>query len=360
MKKQFFKYLLLLALLLFIKTTSHAQQRIDTILHVSGYDIHFNITKGKGTPVIFENGANSDLTIWDDVIKPVSSITGAPLITYDQVGLGKSSPDMPQLSVPEGVVLLEKALHLLGYDQPAMFVSASWGSMYITLYAVKHPEKVKIAVISDGVTVCACKNDLRPVSGKDTVLKSLSFPASIPVVDLVSDYTPFKTQTEREAWKRCHREFVAEAPNNRTGILAEECEHDIVSANPGLFINIVAQAYSRIVSPSEAALVNKRALAYAITSANELKKNEVRYRHSDEDMNRWGYSLLGEGKTEQALLVFKLNVSLYPSDWNVYDSYGEALLKAGQKEEAIKMYRRSIELNPDNEGGKKILKEIVN
>jgi tetratricopeptide (TPR) repeat protein len=60
-----------------------------------------------------------------------------------------------------------------------------------------------------------------------------------------------------------------------------------------------------------------------------------------------------------ALQVFKLNVGLYPSDWNVYDSYGEALLKAGQKEEAIKMYQKSVELNPSNDSGKKILKQLT-
>jgi len=35
------------------------------------------------------------------------------------------------------------------------------------------------------------------------------------------------------------------------------------------------------------------------------------------------------------------------------------LLKIGKKEEAIKMYKRSVELNPGNEGGKKILAELL-
>ena len=53
------------------------------------------------------------------------------------------------------------------------------------------------------------------------------------------------------------------------------------------------------------------------------------------------------------------NVDLFPLSWNSYDSYGEILLKTGKKEEAIKMYQKSIELNPNNEGGKKILKELL-
>lgn len=45
-------------------------------------------------------------------------------------------------------------------------------------------------------------------------------------------------------------------------------------------------AYSRIVSPPEAARITNKGLAYAIESANALKKTEVEYRHSDEDVNR--------------------------------------------------------------------------
>jgi tetratricopeptide (TPR) repeat protein len=190
-------------------------------------------------------------------------------------------------------------------------------------------------------------------------MNTLSFPASVPGRDIVSDYTPFNTPFEKDAWKRCHKEFVTEA-SNRTGILAAECEHNIVNANPALFINVVALAYSRIVSQAEAAEVIRKGLTYAVEGANQLKKNEVVYRHSEDDLNNWGYALLQQGKIKQSLQVFKLNVSLYPSNWNVYDSYGEALLKDGQKEESIKMYQKSVELNPNNDNGKKMLKQLSN
>jgi len=62
----------------------------------------------------------------------------------------------------------------------------------------------------------------------------------------------------------------------------------------------------------------------------------------------------------EALKVFHLGVTRYPLSWNLCDSHGEALLKNGQKQEAIKMYQKSVELNPDNEGAKKILKQIEN
>jgi hypothetical protein len=58
---------------------------------------------------------------------------------------------------------------------------------------------------------------------------------------------------------------------------------------------VVALAYSRIVSQPEEADVVRKGLTYAIESANQLKKNEVEYRHTDDDLNEWGYALLQEG-----------------------------------------------------------------
>jgi tetratricopeptide (TPR) repeat protein len=86
---------------------------------------------------------------------------------------------------------------------------------------------------------------------------------------------------------------------------------------------------------------------------------ETAFRHSADDLNGWGYKLLGQGKIELALEVFKLNVELNPGSWNAYDSYGEALLKNGQKQEAIKMYQKSVELNSKSEHGKKVLEGLL-
>jgi tetratricopeptide (TPR) repeat protein len=60
-----------------------------------------------------------------------------------------------------------------------------------------------------------------------------------------------------------------------------------------------------------------------------------------------------------ALEVFKINSLLFPLSFNVYDSYGESLWRNGKNKEAILMYKKSIELNPDNEGGKAALKELL-
>jgi tetratricopeptide (TPR) repeat protein len=75
-------------------------------------------------------------------------------------------------------------------------------------------------------------------------------------------------------------------------------------------------------------------------------------------LNALGYQKMRSVQLESALCIFKLNTDLFPESYNVYDSYGEALLKNGEEQKAIENYRRSVEINPQNENGKRVLKEL--
>ena len=97
----------------------------------------------------------------------------------------------------------------------------------------------------------------------------------------------------------------------------------------------------------------------ATTLFNELKDDSLHYYVEELELNKLGYDLLGEKypvadyKT-LALEVFKLNTLLFHSA-NTYDSYGDALKANGKTEEAIRMYRKSITLNPRNMDGREKL-----
>jgi CubicO group peptidase (beta-lactamase class C family) len=68
----------------------------------------------------------------------------------------------------------------------------------------------------------------------------------------------------------------------------------------------------------------------------------------EERINRWGYTLLRAGKTEQAIGLFTYNTDRHAQSWNAWDSLGEAYEKAGARDKASASYRRSLELNPTN------------
>jgi cytochrome c-type biogenesis protein CcmH/NrfG len=47
-------------------------------------------------------------------------------------------------------------------------------------------------------------------------------------------------------------------------------------------------------------------------------------------MIRWGYDLMQENHLPEAIDVLKLDVQLFPSSANGYDSLGEAYMKGGE------------------------------
>jgi tetratricopeptide (TPR) repeat protein len=87
-------------------------------------------------------------------------------------------------------------------------------------------------------------------------------------------------------------------------------------------------------------------------------KNQPNYFISHGQINSLAYKLMRQDKNNDALKLFKLNIELYPNEFNVYDSYGEILLKMGDTENGIKAYKKSLELNSDNTNAKIILSEF--
>jgi len=79
---------------------------------------------------------------------------------------------------------------------------------------------------------------------------------------------------------------------------------------------------------------------------------------SEDRMNGIGYDLLRSKRVNDAIEVFKQNVSDYPQSANAYDSLGEAYMVNGDRDLAIKNYERSVELAPNNTNGIEALKKL--
>jgi predicted alpha/beta superfamily hydrolase len=65
-------------------------------------------------------------------------------------------------------------------------------------------------------------------------------------------------------------------------------------------------------------------------------------------MNQAGYQLMGAGKMEEAIAVFKSNVERYPNSANVYDSLAEAYEKGGKLDLARPNYEKAVQLGTQN------------
>ncbi|MCA1623336.1 MAG: serine hydrolase [Acidobacteria bacterium] len=65
----------------------------------------------------------------------------------------------------------------------------------------------------------------------------------------------------------------------------------------------------------------------------------------ESELNSVGYWLLGRGSTKDAIVVFRLNVEMYPESPNPHDSLGDAYRAAGQLNKAIESYRKAVALS---------------
>lgn len=383
MKKHFLINLLFICSFITVNSQS---KTIDTLVDVGNHKLHFKIVQGKGTPILFDAGGGNNGSVWNSILAQLSTITNAPLITYDRAGFGTSTIDTLQTDESKHGIIssiedLEIGLKKLGYDKEILLVSHSYGGYLSALYASRHPKLVKGVVLidvnhnffEDGVIEKELVKQEKMIpewkkNNKGTyymsativetvrIMSKISIPQNIPVIDFVNGIPFLKTTEDIERWKECHKKYATKNPNV-TGITASGCGHGIWMGNPALVINSIAKLYAN-ASKQKAAIL-ERALQYSITASNEEKAAVLAFNNSEDDLNTWGYELLRKDENQKAAEVFKLNLALNPESSNAYDSYGEALLKTNKKEDAIKMYQKSVELNPENKNGKEVLDRLA-
>jgi len=89
------------------------------------------------------------------------------------------------------------------------------------------------------------------------------------------------------------------------------------------------------------ALVEEKGVEFLEMEYDSL---QVKYQITNSGiLNGFGYTLLFNNRTDEAIEVFKVNVKLFPDDANVYDSLSEAYLAADNPDMAIHYSRLCIE-----------------
>ena len=79
---------------------------------------------------------------------------------------------------------------------------------------------------------------------------------------------------------------------------------------------------------------------------------------NEDDLNSLGYRELRENNYNDAINIFKINVALHPTSYNVYDSLGEALLKSGDTVQALVNFKKSLVYDSGNKRIKETIKRL--
>jgi tetratricopeptide (TPR) repeat protein len=104
---------------------------------------------------------------------------------------------------------------------------------------------------------------------------------------------------------------------------------------------------------------NNKEYDKALTGYLRIQKKDSLDRTINEwDLNRLGYGYLNDGKSEEAIEIFKINIALHPKKSNVYDSMGDAYHRIKDTVKAIEFYQKSLNINPENRGSKRNLKRL--
>ena len=106
-------------------------------------------------------------------------------------------------------------------------------------------------------------------------------------------------------------------------------------------------------------IISSEGIEKAVDSYRALKNNQAeKYNFGEGQLNMLGYHLLYNGKQNDAIEVFKLNVETFPDAYNTYDSLGEAYMENEKFELAIENYKKSLELNPKNKNAERMIEKI--
>jgi tetratricopeptide (TPR) repeat protein len=73
------------------------------------------------------------------------------------------------------------------------------------------------------------------------------------------------------------------------------------------------------------------------------------------DFNSLGYRLLRDKEFDNAIDVFKMNVALFPTSSNVYDSLADAYLAIGDSLQAFNNFTKTLNLNNNNEKARRFI-----
>ena len=310
-----------------------------------------------GPGLMLLHQCDSDRTAWAPLAKNAAA-RGYHVIALDYRGYGESEGQRFQDPQVQGTIVEDKwpgdvdaAFTWLtaqpGVDKERIGAAgASCGVNQSVLLASRHPEVKSVVLLSGGLTAPA-----RTYLAKSDWL---------PVMASASDDDGGTVDTMRWilGWSRNPKnKFVQfKAAGHGTEMFAVEktlepqmldwFEATVRNAQAKPTSMTAAEPKPSPVADFWAALAEPGgvAKAQAIHQANKGNASVILF--PEGELNAFGYQLMQEGRSKDAIVVFQMNVDAYPQSGNVYDSLSDAYLADGNKVEALKYAEKALAVLP--------------
>jgi pimeloyl-ACP methyl ester carboxylesterase len=359
--------------------------------------------RGHGDEIVLIHDGLIHHEVWDGQFEFFAETNR--VIRYDRRGYGKSpQPEQPYSDVED----LNRLFEVLEIKSARLFGMSAGGKLAVD-FTLKYPEKVNSLVLVGAVVSGLSFTDHFYTRGGHRPANLIAG-ANEAYLTYWTDFDPYEMWSDNIEGKKRARKILLAYPHNgdiakiryikaperpainhlseikvptiilvgefdiadvhahagaleagiseSRRIIVEKTGHLIPIERPDLFNETVINALGELNFQS---IVDSKGVATAIDTYRKDRRAGVgSYKVSENDINNKGYNYLFNGKVEEALLLFKLNVEEYPNSANVYDSYGEALMTLGDTVQAIINYEKSLKLNPENNNAVEMLKKLRN
>jgi pimeloyl-ACP methyl ester carboxylesterase len=246
------------------------ERRVD----VGGYWLWTQVA-GKGSPtVVFESGGGNDASDWANIEPEVRRSNAVRTFLYDRAGLGKSDRAPGPYRIDNEAVALEHALDAREVRGPIVLVAHSYGGFVATLVAARDA-RVAGAVLVDANLAgffdnaearrmvaryspgFASLEQARPALARVLVplvqaypetaarMRQVTFPASLPTIDIVAERTWVDTPEEVSAMRQAHAAFVA-GSSAREAVFASGSGHNVMRDRPEVVLDAIARMVQRV------------------------------------------------------------------------------------------------------------------